>query len=113
MQTNITTGLLSSFEDSHVFPDGSQRSVVRLPTAVVGLGTYLPGWKWSVHAQTGKSSERHVGYVISGRFTIEDSNGIRQQVGPGEAFEVGPGHDAWVMGETPCVALDFAPLRNA
>jgi hypothetical protein len=33
-------------------------------------------------------------------------------VGPGEAFEVGPGHDAWVVGDEPCVALDFEPIAS-
>ena len=28
------------------------------------------------------------------------------EVGPGEAFEVGPGHDARVVGAEMCIALD-------
>jgi hypothetical protein len=43
---------------------------------------------------------------------IQDSSGHERQVGPGEAFEVSPGHDAWVMGDVPCVALDFAHIAN-
>jgi hypothetical protein len=30
--------------------------------------------------------------------------------GPGDAFEVGPGHDARVSGDEPCIALDFEHL---
>ena len=30
----------------------------------------------------------------------------------GDAFEVGPGHDSRVIGEQPCVALDFIPIRQ-
>jgi hypothetical protein len=28
-------------------------------------------------------------------------------VNPGESFCAAPGHDAWTLGDTPCVALDF------
>lgn len=34
------------------------------------------------------------------------------RVGPGDAFEVGPAHGAWVIGEEPCIALDFLPMEN-
>ena len=113
-QTTIKAGDLLSSEPSSRFLDGSHRSIVHLRSAVIGLGTYLPGWKWSLHAGTlnGKPSENHVGYVISGYITIQDSTGHEQQVGPGEAFEVSPGHDAWVVGNVPCVALDFAQISN-
>lgn len=38
---------------------------------------------------------------------IKDTTGQEIAVYPGEAFEVGPNHDAWVIGGEPCVALDF------
>jgi hypothetical protein len=31
-----------------------------------------------------------------------------KEIGPGDFFEVGTGHDAWVVGNEMCVALDFA-----
>jgi hypothetical protein len=110
--SNIVKGHHAESDDVRKFIDGSMRSGVLLRSCVVGLGTYNPGWKWSTHAgaQTGKSSENHVGYIVSGRMIIKDSSGIEVEVGPGEAFEVGPGHDAWVIGDEPCVALDFIPI---
>ena len=113
-QSNIIAGNLTPSERTQSFLDGSNRSTVRLRSTVIGLGTYQPGWKWSLHVgtQTGKLSENHVGYIISGQMTIQDSNGHELQIGPGDAFEVSPGHDAWVIGNTPCVALDFTHLSN-
>jgi len=63
--------------DARTFLDGSTRSYTVLHTAVIGIGTYLPGWKWSLHAkpQTGKTSERHIGYIVSGSMMVEDSSG--------------------------------------
>jgi uncharacterized cupin superfamily protein len=91
------------------FPDGSHREVSELPSMFVGRGTYLAGWRWSKHvgASTGREADRHIGYVLSGRLRIRAANGQVKTVGPGDAFEVGPGHDAWVLGDEPCVALDF------
>jgi len=91
------------------FIDGSSRSAETLSTSYVGLGTYKPGWKWSEHAgkQTGKPSEKHIGYIISGSFVVKEVSGKEEIVGPGQAFELSPGHDAWVYGDVPCVALDF------
>ena len=106
---------LAESEKSRTFIDGSARSIVRLRSAVVGLGTYQPGWKWSLHAgsQTGKPSQNHVGYIISGKMVVQDASGFEQEIGPGEAFEVMPGHDAWVVGNAPCIALDFAHLPSS
>lgn len=96
------------------FLDGSSRAVADLPSMRIGRGVYRPGWRWSMHAgaQTGKSSERHIGWIVSGEMTIRTADGEEYEVGPGDFFEVGPGHDAWVIGDEPCIAFDFIPLRS-
>ena len=80
-----------------------------LESMTIGRGEYLPGWRWSVHVgrQTGKDSEAHIGYVLAGHMAVQNADGKEIVVGPGQAFEVLPGHDAWVVGDEPCVALDF------
>ncbi len=105
---------LESSEKSWTFLDGSTRTVVILDTIAIGRGTYLPGWKWSEHVgkQTGKKSQAHIGYVVSGQMIIRGIDGKEVRVGPGDAFEVPPGHDAWVVGSEPCVALDFEHLKK-
>lgn len=42
------------------------------------------------------------------RFTLYAYNENLVQVG--EAFEVAENHEAWIVGDTPCVALDFIHL---
>jgi hypothetical protein len=110
--SNIVKGSHAESNDVRKFIDGSVRSSVLLRSCAVGLGTYKPGWKWSTHAgaQTGKPAENHIGYIISGNIVVKDSTGIEIEIGPGEAFEVGPGHDAWVISDEPCIALDFIPI---
>ncbi|NIW80890.1 MAG: hypothetical protein GWN16_16135 [Calditrichae bacterium] len=99
---------------SRNFLDGSTRSEAELHSAKIGLGIYQAGWKWTLHAgaQTGKSSENHIGYIISGHMIIQDAIGAQREVGSGDAFEIGPGHDAWVLGNTPCIALDFTHISE-
>ncbi len=39
---------------------------------------------------------------------VEDPSGNQAMISPGGAFEIGLESDAWVFGNEPCVALDFA-----
>ena len=92
------------------FRDGSTRVAVRFDAGVaIGRGVYEPGWRWSSHAKHDSPSAEHVGYVLSGRMVVEGADGLLVEVGPGEAFLAAPGHDAWVLGDEPCTALDFIP----
>jgi hypothetical protein len=40
-------------------------------------------------------------------------DGTEMDLGPGDAHEVSPGHDAWVIGEQPCVIVDFLPAPTS
>lgn len=99
---------------SWTFLDGSKRTAVILESVVIGKGNYLPGWQWSKHAgaMTGKQSEAHIGYIVSGKMTIKSPDGTKITVGPGDVFEIGPGHDAWVDGDEICIAMDFQHLEK-
>jgi hypothetical protein len=74
--------------------------------------TLQPGWKWSecVKPTVGTASCEaiHFNYIISGHLMIAMDNGVEKEVGPGDAAAVPSGHDAWVIGEEPCVAIDFS-----
>jgi hypothetical protein len=95
---------------ARTFLDGSEYWVLELPSVRLGLGHFRPGWTWSKHAgkQTGQPSAAHIGYIQSGRMAVRSAQDQVAELGPGDAFEVGPGHDAWVVGDELCVALDMA-----
>ena len=94
------------------FPDGSFRDAMILKSCAIGMGTYRPGWRWSLHAgaMTGKPSQSHIGFIVSGKMMVRDSAGNEWLLKAGDAFEVSENHDAWVVGDTPCVAMDFIHL---
>lgn len=112
--SSIIVGDPGNVESIREFLDGSTRSQTALRSASIGLGVYQPGWRWSEHAgpQTGEPSANHIGYVISGSMMIIDADGVEREIGPGVAFEVGPHHDATVIGDEPCTALDFVPCAR-
>lgn len=72
-----------------------------------------PGWRWSSDiapiAGTASCQSRHLGYVISGAMQIRMDDGSELTVSAGDLFDLPPGHDAWVLGEEPCVMVDTSP----
>lgn len=40
------------------------------------------------------------------------TDGTELEVGPGDVFEIPPGHDAWVIGDVPWVSVDFEAMRT-
>jgi class 3 adenylate cyclase len=76
---------------------------------------FEPGWRWSEHVKPIVSTEscqvHHIGYVVSGHLHIEMTDGASLEVMGGDAFEIPPGHDAWVIGDEPWVSVDWAGRR--
>ncbi|MFE2560654.1 cupin domain-containing protein [Streptomyces sp. NPDC059352] len=77
----------------------------------VGRAVFEPGWQWSKHvkpiAGTDSCQASHVGYIVSGRMKVVMDDGESVEFGAGDFMAVKPGHDAWVLGDEPCVALDW------
>ena len=80
----------------------------------VGRATFEPGWRWSEHIKPAAGTElcevTHTGYVVSGRQVVRTADGTEIELQPGDAFVIAPGHDAWVVGDEPCVTVDFGAI---
>jgi class 3 adenylate cyclase len=102
-------------DDIRKVPHG-QIEVVELDDRVVGRLSYEPGWRWSVDikpiAGTDTCQFHHFGVTLSGRVRVQMRDGIELEIGPGDVFEIPPGHDAWVIGEEPWVSVDFEAMRG-
>lgn len=85
--------------------------LVRLGSIIMGRETLHPGWRWSVHTRPIVGTERcefhHVGLQLSGRSMYESRDGTQVEIGPGEVYDIAPGHDSWVIGDEPAVNIDF------
>jgi hypothetical protein len=92
-------------------PEKTRVDVVRLGTATAARATFQPGWKWSdcikPVAGTDRCQARHVGVVQSGTLHVEHDDGSELELGPGDAYVIEPGHDAWVVGDEPFVGFEF------
>jgi len=77
---------------------------------------YEPGWRWSIDVKPSAGTERcqyhHIGLTLQGRLRVEMPDGTELEVGPGDVFEIPPGHDAWVVGDGPWVSVDFEAMRT-
>jgi quercetin dioxygenase-like cupin family protein len=51
-------------------------------------------------------------YIISGRMKVVMDDGTEDEYGPGDTTVVPPGHNAWVVGNEPCVAIDFTGAKE-
>src|ERR687885_1312363 len=98
------------------FEGKGEAKVVNIGGRVVGRGTFEPGWRWSENvkpiAQTDSCQVSHLGYCVSGRMKIYMDDGSEQEVGPGQAAAIPPGHDAEVVGDEPCVWIDFGEVGD-
>ena len=101
-------------DDVRTIPHG-RIDVVELEDRVVGRMTYEPGWRWSADikpiAATDSCQFHHVGVTLSGRLRAQMHDGTELEIGPGDVFEIPPGHDAWVVGDEPWVSVDFEAMR--
>lgn len=100
----------STADDIRIFDKG-RMEVITLGDTTVGRATFEPGWKWSECVKpvvgTDSCEVAHLGYVVSGRMHVVMNDGTEGEAGSGDFFEIAPGHDAWIVGDEPCVVVDF------
>jgi len=106
---------LDTPDEKRSFEHGEMH-VVTVAGATIGRATFRPGWKWSNDvkpiAGTDSCQAGHTGYVISGRMHVKMDDGTEAEAGPGDGVVISPGHDAWVVGDEPCVMLDWSGSAN-
>jgi class 3 adenylate cyclase len=92
------------------FPNGAVE-IVMLDEIAVSRFVFQPGWRWATDvgpiAGTDACQHRHVGYTLSGSLTVRMHDGTMLTIGPGDAYEIPPGHVAWVEGDVPWESVEF------
>jgi len=92
-------------------PNKTRVDVVRVGETTAARFAFEPGWKWSECVKpvvgTDSCQVRHVGVAQTGRIVVRHEDGTETEVGPGDAYVIEPGHDAWVVGDEPFVAFEF------
>ncbi len=102
---------LSTPDVVRTFPHGHV-DIVNLDETYIARLSWEPGWRWSKDVapvvQTSSCQNRHLGYVLSGTLRVVMDDGSELDLRVGDAFEIPPGHDAWVVGDEAFDTVEFA-----
>jgi quercetin dioxygenase-like cupin family protein len=97
--------------DEQRTPPSTTIDVVNVGGHAVARFTFQPGWRWTEHIApvmgTDTCQATHLGAVVSGRMHILGADGTDVVLTPGDAYTIAPGHDAWTVGDEPCVVVEF------
>jgi len=109
--TSIRIKKFTGADETRPFVAHGKLELLNFGDVGMGRGTFEPGWRWSKDvapiAQTKSCQAAHTGYCLSGRMRVTLDSGESQEIGPGDAFTIAPGHDGEVLGDEPCVMVDF------
>jgi hypothetical protein len=88
------------------------KETVELEGVSVTRVTFGPGARWSTDLKPDAGTELcelpHVALVLSGRLHVEMQDGAVEEFGRHDVMMLPPGHDAWSVGEQPCVFVQFS-----
>ena len=91
-------------------PSKTRVEVVKLGNFTIGRFNLEPGWRWSECikpvVKTDLCQLSHVGHAVSGRIKVRMKDGTEKTIDAGESYTIPPGHDAWVEGDEPFVAIE-------
>ena len=106
---------LDSPDEVRSFPHG-RVEIFEIGDNIVGKTVYEPGWQWSTDvkaiAGTDLCMYHHLGYCLVGLLHVILEDGTSLEIGAGEAFEIPPGHDAWVLGDEPWDSVEFTSAHE-
>ena len=101
---------LDAPEEERRFANGGA-DLVTVGGATIGRFTFQPGWRWSESVKpivhTDSCQSHHQGVAVAGRIHVVADDGTETDIGPGEAYNIPPGHDAWVVGDETFVGYEF------
>lgn len=97
--------------DERRTPSKTVVDVVDLGRSKVARLTLEPGWRWDEAikpiAGTDSCQVRHLGMSLSGTMHVRHEDGTELEIGPGQAYTIEPGHNAWVVGDDAFVGFEF------
>ena len=116
MTTKIQKKSLDSSPDETRTFEKGKIDIANLGDVTIGKAVFEPGWSWEKCvkpiAKTTSCQAPHTQYMISGLLKVMMDDGSEEEFGPGDTAIVPPGHNAWVVGNEPCVAIDFIGAKE-
>jgi hypothetical protein len=88
------------------------KQTVSLDGVSVTRVTFGVGARWSQdlkeYARTESCQLPHVALVLSGTLRVVMDDGSEEDFSKNEVMLLPPGHDAWTVGDQPCVFVEFS-----
>jgi mannose-6-phosphate isomerase-like protein (cupin superfamily) len=92
-------------------PEKAEFDLVTVNDYSVARLILRPGWRWSECSkpfeQTDYCQHNHLGFCVSGVMEVETGGGLRSTIHANDTYAIPPGHDEWVVGPEPFVAVEF------
>jgi quercetin dioxygenase-like cupin family protein len=115
MESRLQRKSLDSPDESITF-EKEKIEIVNLGKISIARVTLEPGWSWEKYvkprANTKSCDVAHTSLILSGRARTIMDDGTVIESGPGDVAIVPPGHNTWVLGNEPCVILDFEGIEE-
>jgi hypothetical protein len=100
-------------DDIRTFPKG-RLELITIDGKTVVRAVFEPGWRWAdcvkPIARTKSCEAPHFNYHVSGILRIRMDDGAEFECKPGDVSSLPSGHDAWVVGNEPVVAIDVSGM---
>ncbi|WP_257463103.1 cupin domain-containing protein [Archangium lipolyticum] len=114
--SQLITKKFSQPDERRPFIAHGHVDVIHLDGRTMGLIVCEPGWTWSKDVQpiagTKSCQVAHSCYYVSGSMEVIMDDGTRKTLHAGDVAYIPPGHDARVVGDEPCVLVDFEGMSN-
>jgi mannose-6-phosphate isomerase-like protein (cupin superfamily) len=115
-ETSLSVKSFDQPDETRPFAAHGSMAVLQLGETTAGKGVFEPGWRWSQDvkpiAGTDSCQAHHSLYILSGRMHVLMEDGTEGELGPRDAAVIPAGHDAWTVGDEPCVAVDFTGVAR-
>jgi class 3 adenylate cyclase len=95
---------------------GVLEQLISIGGLTVSRSVQPAGWHWREHFQPLVGGEwcqaHHVGVTVQGRQGIALADGTQVEYGPGDLYDIPPGHDGWTIGDEDCVLIEWSGMRR-
>ena len=108
--------LISSPDEARTFEKGKIEIANFADSGVtIGRSIFEPGWIWEKCVKplvrTNSCQAPHMSDIISGEFKVVMDYGTEIEGGPGDSHNT-TGTNTWVVGDQPCVMIDFTGAKD-
>jgi hypothetical protein len=109
--TGIQRRSFDTPDEAYPSDDGSRTDIVQIGDNMVMRSVMQPGWSWEQYvkpmAEEDSCPMEHREVIVSGRIRYRMDDGSEVIGEAGDYLEISPGHLAWVLGDEPCVTIDW------